>query len=418
MTLMARPLIAISYKQALLFASYFVLYEFLTYIANDMILPGMVHVIQIFHAPESAIASSLTAYMLGGASLQLLLGPLSDSYGRRPVMLFGAAFFVLCTLIISMTTSMPQFLVVRFFQGMGMCFICVVGYATLHEMFSDKDAIRLTSIMANIAIIAPLIGPLAGAIFVHYWSWRLIFVLIGILASWALWGLWRWMPEPIGQTKHDGTVIHPISFDIKNILTHYLALCTNKNFMIYAFAFGLLGSPCVIWIGLAPVILMRGDHLTLIQYGLWQLPVFAASITGNIILQQLIKHYSVMKMIWIGSSLAVISLLFLAILPGYFGQHFIWLMPGLICYFLGYALAAGPLYRHILMLTSVGKGMASALNSMMFMLIQAGCLEIANLIYIQHNNFKLGLFCASIGLVYFLIILINLNWGKKNANKK
>lgn len=409
---MARPLIAISYKQALLFASYFVLYEFLTYIANDMILPGMIHVIRIFQAPESAIASSLTAYMLGGASLQLLLGPLSDSYGRRPVMLFGAAFFVLCTFIIGITTSMPQFLVVRFFQGMGMCFICVVGYATLHEMFQDKDAIRLTSIMANVAIIAPLIGPLAGAVFVHYWSWRLIFFFIGLLALLALWGLWRWMPEPVGQTKHDGTVIQPISFNIKSVWRHYMALCTNQNFMIYAFAFALLGSPCVIWIGLAPVILMRGDHLTLIQYGLWQLPVFAASITGNIVLQRIIHRYAVMHLIWVGSSISVMSLICLAILPGYFGQHFIWLMPGLICYFFGYALAAGPLYRYILMLTSVGKGMASALNSMIFMLIQAGCLEFANLIYTCHSNFKLGLFCAGIGVLYFLILWIQ---AKKSA---
>ena len=85
-------LINIPRKQAFVYALFLVLYEFLTYIANDMIMPGMIKVIASFDGPESAIATSLTAYVLGGASLQLLLGPLSDRYGRRPVMLFGAFF--------------------------------------------------------------------------------------------------------------------------------------------------------------------------------------------------------------------------------------------------------------------------------------------------------------------------------------
>ena len=66
---MARLLINISRKQAFVYAGFLVLYEFLTYIANDMIMPGMLEVVASFHGPESAIAMSLTAYVLGGASL-------------------------------------------------------------------------------------------------------------------------------------------------------------------------------------------------------------------------------------------------------------------------------------------------------------------------------------------------------------
>ncbi|HVT63039.1 MAG TPA: multidrug transporter MdfA, partial [Legionellaceae bacterium] len=75
---MIQPLINITRKQALLFAVFLVLYEFLTYIANDMIMPGMLSVVHTFQADESNVATSLTAYVLGGASLQLFLGPLSD----------------------------------------------------------------------------------------------------------------------------------------------------------------------------------------------------------------------------------------------------------------------------------------------------------------------------------------------------
>ena len=119
---MSRPLINISRKQAFCFAGFLVLYQFLTYIANDMIMPGMIAVVSSFHGQESAIATSLTAYILGGASLQLFLGPISDCYGRRPVMLFGAAFFFLmhignCLLKFNRSVSPGAF-----FSGYGLMF--------------------------------------------------------------------------------------------------------------------------------------------------------------------------------------------------------------------------------------------------------------------------------------------------------
>ena len=134
---MSKPLINITRGQAYAFACFLVLYEFLTYISNDMIMPGMIQVVHVFHAPESAISMSFTAYVLGGASLQLFLGPLSDCYGRRPVMLYGAFFFFICSFFIAVSNSIDQFMAARFFQGMGLCFICVVGYATLQEIFEE-----------------------------------------------------------------------------------------------------------------------------------------------------------------------------------------------------------------------------------------------------------------------------------------
>ena len=71
---MSEPLIPITRKHAFLFATFLVLYEFLTYVANDMIMPGMLQVVNSFNAPESTVATSLTFYILGGASLQIFLG--------------------------------------------------------------------------------------------------------------------------------------------------------------------------------------------------------------------------------------------------------------------------------------------------------------------------------------------------------
>lgn len=251
---MSKPLISISRKQALVFAFFLVFYEFLTYMANDMIMPGMIQVIKAFHAPEAFVASSLTVYLLGGASLQLILGPLSDAYGRRALMLIGAALFCCFTFLIACSYSIDSFLIARFFQGMGLCFIAVIGYATIQEIFDEMDAIRLIAIMANAAILAPLLGPLLGAIIIHYTSWRVIFILVGLSSLVALWGLWRYMPEPIGQTTKKGHVIARVPFAPSYIFKNYKSLITNKPFCFSALAIGLMGIPCVSWIALAPII--------------------------------------------------------------------------------------------------------------------------------------------------------------------
>lgn len=80
-------------RQALLFPLCLVLYEFSTYIGNDMIQPGMLAVVEQYQAGLDWVPTSMTAYLAGGMFLQWLLGPLSDRIGRRPVMLAGVVWF-------------------------------------------------------------------------------------------------------------------------------------------------------------------------------------------------------------------------------------------------------------------------------------------------------------------------------------
>ena len=85
-------------RKAILFPLCLVLYEFSTYIANDMIQPGMLAVVKEFNAGDEWVPTSMTAYLAGGMFLQWLLGPLSDRIGRRPVMLTGVIWFIVTCL--------------------------------------------------------------------------------------------------------------------------------------------------------------------------------------------------------------------------------------------------------------------------------------------------------------------------------
>ena len=300
--------------------------------------------------------------------------------------------------------SINQFLTARFFQGMGLCFITVVGYATLQEIFEEMAVVRLMAIMANVSILAPLLGPILGALFVSYWSWRLIFVVIAVLALLTLWGLWAFMPESVGQMKRDGEVIPRAELSFKDVFKRYVALFKNSKFMMASIGSGLLGLPCVAWIGLAPVVIVSASGESLIEYGIWQIPVFLSAILGNVILHRLTRFFELKQLILIGSSTVSAGLFLMLGLVSIFGTNFVWLMPGLMIYFLGIGLTGSPLARFTLYSTEVTKGTASALMGLVLMSLQAVGIEVVNYLYASHSNFVLALYCAGVGVVYLTMM--------------
>ncbi len=403
---MPQPLINISRKHALAFAAFLVLYEFLTYIANDMIMPGMIMVIKSFHGHESDVAKSLTAYILGGSSLQLILGPLSDRYGRRPVMLSGAVLFLICTIIITQSHSIQQFILFRFFQGMGLCFIGTIGYTALQEIFTEMDAVKLIAIMASTAIISPLIGPVLGAVLIAYLSWKYIFIVISIFAIIALWGLWEFMPETIGTVQTNGRILKITPFTPKIIINNYKLLLQNQIFLFGTIGLALLTTPCLIWIALAPIILIKHAHLSIITYAIWQIPIFGATILGNYILHKLTKTKNIKQLISLGTHLTLLSLALTALLPLIISDDYIWLMPGLIFYSFNLGIVAAPLNRFILFVTTVSKGTASAIISFIIMVIEAISIEVGNIIYnTSYSNTILGMYCLILGLLFYIFTL-------------
>ena len=406
---MSEPLIHISKKQALYFAGFLVFYEFLTFMTNDMIMPGMLQVVGTFHASLAEIPKSLSMYVLGGASLQLFLGPLSDRIGRRPVMIMGAVLFLLCTIAIGSSQTMSQFIAARFFQGMGLCFAGVVGYATIQEMFPEMESVRLISLMANVSIMAPLVGPLAGAVFVHYYSWRLIFVMTGVAAVLALWGLWRFMPETVGEIKRDGSKIEVTSLSFKQILANYKQLLLNKVFVFGAVAMGFLWVPCLAWIALSPIIVVEQAHLSLIEYGILQIPVFGAAALGNFVLRRMTHHISLRKLMQLGGSFVAAGLLLLILLPTQFGSNYAWLMPGIIVFFFGMGIVNGPLSRFVLFSTSVSKGTASAVMSLFSMCIPGIAIQVFGALYNkQHSNVVFVEACFVAGIIFLLMLTASL----------
>jgi DHA1 family multidrug/chloramphenicol efflux transport protein-like MFS transporter len=404
---MSALLINISKKQAYLFAGFLVFFEFLTYVNNDMIMPAMLTITHAFQAPPTYVASSLVMYLLGGASLQLFLGPISDTIGRRPVMMIGTLLFFMFTLYIGFSQSIHHFLTGRFFQGMGLCFL-IVGYATIQEMFQEFDAVRLIALLANVAMIAPLLGPLMGTLFILHWNWRILYWITAFCTLIAIYGIWRFMPETIDTTGKQPHLTPKASLHPFAVIKSYVCLLTHGKFMMGIVALGCLSIPCLAWIGLSPLILMSNAKLSLIAYALWQMPFFGACILGNFFLRWLTHHHPLPAIIQIGSVIAIIGLGLMLALPLLYQAHYLTLIPGLLIYGLGLGTTVGPLTRYILFSTDVTKGTANALINVLDLLLMGLGTEAANVLYHTQNNLYFGGFCALMGALFYVLVKMSI----------
>jgi DHA1 family multidrug/chloramphenicol efflux transport protein-like MFS transporter len=385
-------------RRALLFPLCLVLFEFATYIGNDMIQPGMLAVVANFNAGEEWVPTSMTAYLAGGMFLQWLLGPLSDRRGRRPVMLAGVGFFILTCLAILFAQSIEQFMVMRFLQGISLCFIGAVGYAAIQESFEESVCIKITAMMANVALIAPLLGPLAGAALVQFAPWETMFVLFALLAAIAFWGLWKSMPETASRLGE--------SFSMKSLWKDYKEVLKNRQFLCGALAIGFASLPLLAWIAQSPVILISGEGLPPFEYGLLQVPIFGALIIGNITLAKLTGKRSVEQLIKLGAGPMVVGLVIAAAATLMSGHAYFWMTAGLSFYAFGIGVANAGLYRLTLFSSTMSKGTVSAAMGMISMAVFTLGIELAKVAYVEGGSGLFNLFNLISGLCWLALVTV------------
>jgi DHA1 family multidrug/chloramphenicol efflux transport protein-like MFS transporter len=352
-----RPLLDISRRQAVLFCLALTAFELLAYLASDMVMPAMLQVTHDLSAARHHVPGALYAFLLGGIAFQWLLGPLSDRFGRRPLLLAGTLVFSAACLATAACQHIAGFNLLRFVQGTALGFIVVVSYPALQETFAERDAVRLMALFANIALLSPLAGPLAGTLLLRVLSWREQFVALGMAGALITLALWRWMPETARAAPAPG------SLRARTMLANYAALLRQHDLVYGSLALGLLPLPLIAWIGLSPL-LIRDLGQDGLAYGLWQLPVFGAVIAGNLALNRLAARLDLPRLLRVAlypTAAGVLLLLVVAPLSPTLPA----LVAALSVYAFGVGLGNATLYRLTLYSTGDATGSVAALLGML-----------------------------------------------------
>ncbi|MBC3372551.1 MFS transporter [Pseudomonas sp. SWRI92] len=339
------------------------LFECLTYMASDLIMPAMLKVTQDLDAPADQIPYAFNLYLLGGILLPWLIGPLSDRHGRRPFMLAGCGGFVVACVAITQVTDMHGFNGLRLIQGMGLGFVIAVSYPAIQEVFCESDAVKVMALLGNLALLSPLLGPLAGGLLLQWLSWRELFMLLAGLGMVSWLALWWFMPRNTRAAHLMGkeSIVEP--FDLRSLVRRYSALLGHMEFMSASVALGLMSLPLIAWIGLSPLLLIQGQGLSPLEYGVWQIPVFSAVILGNFLLNVLVERVGVRRVVYYSLWPFCAGLVALVV-ASQFDLPLTVLVSSLSLYAVGLGMGNAALYRLALFASDDSKGLVSAMVGM------------------------------------------------------
>lgn len=346
-------------SKSLLFPLLLVLYEIATYLSNDMYLPALPSMMQDLGINMQQAQLTLTMWFMGAASAPLVMGVISDRYGRRPVLLLGGLIYILATVLCAITANLSVLLSARVIQGCMIASVMVSGYACIHELYERNEAIRLLALMGSITVLAPAFGPLLGSMVLLVANWRWIFWVIAIWATLAILLLAKWMPETQSPEKR-----HPIHW--ATLFKQYGRIITNKHFMRFVFVLGFIFAGFIVWITAGPLLVIQTFHYSASQFGIIQAGIFIVYIVANRCVKYLLEWLGVRYLIRLGLVVALCGGLLMLVFAINSPKNLYLFLAAMSIYSFGTGLCFSALNRVIIETSAEPMGVRVAVSTVFF----------------------------------------------------
>ena len=322
----------------------------------DTYLPAFSGIAASIGATPTEMQQTLSAYLFGFAVMNLFHGALSDSFGRRPVVLWGIAAFTLASAGCALANHIGALVFWRAVQGMSAGAGIVVSRAVIRDMFPPADAQRVMSQVTIYFGVAPAVAPMVGGFLFIHASWHAIFWFltgVGVL----LWlANWRLLPETLHAT-------HKQPFEVGHLLRGYWQLGSNPRFFMLALASGIPFNGMFLYVLSAPVFLGELLHLgpgqffwffTLTIAGIMAGSFLSGRLAGRIKPKHQIRHGFVIMLL---VSIANVTLNLL------FEPQAWWALWPIAIFAFGWALMVPVVTLMVLDLAPDRRGMASSLQA-------------------------------------------------------
>jgi len=267
-------------------------------ISTDLYLPSLPSLARYFAVGVDDIQLTLSVFLVGLATAQLVWGPLSDRFGRRPVLLVGLAIYVIASFVCMLSPSVPVLVVARFVQAVGACVGPVLGRAVVRDVYGREGAARVLAYMSAAMALAPAIGPILGGFLEEWFGWRINFLVLVLYGSGGLVVAWRILPETNKAPDLRAAQLVRIILGYRGFLNHrayvgYVLCCAFAYSGIFAF---ISGSSYVLQevVGLGPI-----------GFGLCFAGVVIGYIIGTVVAGRLSRRLGVDRLIAVGAGIGV-----------------------------------------------------------------------------------------------------------------
>lgn len=242
----------------------------------DTYLPALPQLSAELGATDVQAQTTITGLLIGLGLGQLVLGPLSDAYGRRRPLLAGLSVHALASVLCALAPSIAMLTATRALQGVAGAAVAVVAMAMVRDLFSGSQAARLLSRLVLVIGVAPILAPSFGGALLEITSWRGIFVVLALIAGGLIVVAYLALPETLPPDRR-------IPASLRGSLAAYAGLLRDRTFLVLVAIAGLLFATLFAYISGSPFILQGIYGLTPQQFGL----AFSANAVGLIIATQL-----------------------------------------------------------------------------------------------------------------------------------
>jgi DHA1 family bicyclomycin/chloramphenicol resistance-like MFS transporter len=300
-------------------------------LSMDMFLPSLPDIARALMAPTARVQLTVSSYLIGFAAGQMIYGPLSDRYGRRPVLLAALALYLTSTLGCAAAQSVDLLIGARFLQGIGGSGSIVLSRAIVRDLYSGVRAARELSLLGSISAFAPLVAPMIGGVLQTAFGWRVSFVVMAAAAIVAALVAARLLPETL--RRQAGAVM-----SIRSMIAGYGTVLRHPEFLVYLGILTVSYAGLFAWISGASVVLQSVYGLSAVTFGFTFSLGAGGYMVGATIAARLVVRLGLNRTMGIGvivialGGLALVAVVAAGI-PG------IWLVAAMALYLAGLGLA-------------------------------------------------------------------------------
>ena len=252
--------------------------------STDMYLPALPEMVQSFGTTEAVLNITLYGFMFFQAVFMLLLGPISDKYGRKPILTVSIIIYIITSLLASVAPTIETFILCRMIQGASSGGMMVISIALIKDCFEERIRNTVLTLTVVLGVVGPVASPILGAYIIEAINWQSTLAFPGLLTIICLIITLLFSESLPAEEKLTG--------NLPSVYKRMAGVCRHKSFMTFLFAMGIFSLPFMAYLAVSSYIFVEGFGIAGTTYS-YMLAVNAILGTlGMLLLQRLTKGRS------------------------------------------------------------------------------------------------------------------------------
>jgi DHA1 family bicyclomycin/chloramphenicol resistance-like MFS transporter len=266
----------------------------------DMFLPSLPSISREFGSRPATVQLAITLFLMAYAGSQIVFGPLSDRFGRRPMLLAGLALYLAGAVACFLAPSVEVLIAARIVQGVGAGSGPVVGRAIVRDVYPRERAARVLAVMGTAQALTPILAPILGGTLHRWFGWHSVFAVLAGFGLVFLTGCWLWVRETLPAP--DLVSLHParLAGNVRGMLRH-------PGFLGYVLLATLIFSGQFAFISGSAFVLIDLMHLSPDAYGFGFGLVACGIMAGSFLSARYTPRLGIRRMILSGAGVAAVA---------------------------------------------------------------------------------------------------------------